>query len=85
MGRCACLKDGRDIIEHATIHQCPEERFAARGAGDTIAWILQRSGIHRLYYMYRDQTAWQRSWSNVTSDCGCSDRREALNRTLRYR
>ena len=79
MGSCVCLKDGRDIIEHAASHNCPEERFSARGLGDFVARILKRSGIHRLFNLYRDQTAWQRTGSSEASNCGCARRRDALN------
>jgi hypothetical protein len=88
MGSCACLKDGRDIIEHAQLHDCPEERFAARGLGDSVAWVFQQLGIHRVLRLYRDQTSWQHrnddGASSNPSGCGCAQRRAALNNWVKY-
>jgi hypothetical protein len=87
MGSCACLKDGRDIIEHARMHDCPDERYRSRGVGDSVAWVFRRLGMHRLFHLYRDQTAWQRRPNEESSNaggCGCDKRRAALNTWVRY-
>jgi hypothetical protein len=86
MGSCACLRDGRDIIDHAKSHDCPLERFAPRGMGDSVAWILQRMGIVRLIRLYREQVRWQRDAPAriAPPDCGCGKRREKLNEWVPY-
>jgi len=88
MGSCACLKDGRDIIEHARAHDCPDERFRARGLGDSVARVLKLLGIDRLFHLYREQTGWQNranaAASPEPSGCGCGKRRAALNTWVKY-
>jgi hypothetical protein len=82
-GPCACLKDNRDIIEHARAHDCPAEKFRARGLGDTVAWILQRLGVAYLHRRFRARAA--PAHAAGKSGCGCLQRREKLNDMIAYR
>ena len=72
-GACACRKDGRDIIEHARLHDCPEERFGRRGLGDLVAWALHWTGIAWLVMEV------MRVRGKSAAGCGCARRRERLN------
>ena len=85
MGRCACLADGRDIIDHATEHNCPQERFAARGLGDSLAWFLERIGVHRLMRVLRRPARLRKKSAMPDAlPCGCAQRREKLNSWIGY-
>ena len=85
-GWCPCRVDGRQIIDHARDHDCPLERFTPRRLGDTLAWIIQRTGIARLL---RDRpnasaSAPSRGKNPAYSNCGCAARRHLLNRIAPY-
>lgn len=86
-GGCVCLRDGRDIIDHATAYDCPLEKFPARGLGDTVAWVLHRIGVTALYERYRRETEAIRVFAADGANppgCGCAGRRRALNMFATY-
>jgi hypothetical protein len=86
-GGCVCLRDHRDIIHHAANHDCPLEKFAARGVGDSVAWFLHRIGMTALYERYRRETEAIRVFAADgvdRRDCGCAGRRKTLNTLATY-
>jgi hypothetical protein len=69
-GPCACTKDGRDIIEHATTHDCPLDLYPPRGAGDVLAYWFSKCGGNVFKRMIERWTG---------KPCGCAKRQDALN------
>jgi hypothetical protein len=80
-GRCVCLEDGKDIIDHARSGECPLNYFqfppdpvqVARIplAGDLLEAALAKFGADRF-------AKW---WEAATgTNCGCKDRKAKINR-----
>ena len=78
-GPCPCLADParRDIGELAANHTCPLGLFTSRGAGDTVAAVLDATGIGPLAKRVIEAT--------TGKPCGCSGRQEALNKLMPYK
>jgi hypothetical protein len=77
-GACACLEDGRDIVEHASAGDCPLGRYAPAaplGLGDTVAALAKAVGADKAAALFHRVTG---------KDCGCEGRREKLNRMMPY-
>jgi hypothetical protein len=77
-GACACLQDGRDIIEHAQAGDCPlgkHEVPPSRGLGDTIAKVAHALGADKAAHVFERLSG---------RECGCGKRREKLNDIVRY-
>ena len=84
-GVCPCQVDGVDIVNHARRHDCPLERFAPRGFGDTLARLFHRMGITRLTHAWRRPDGPSIAANARSTDaCGCRKRREKLNQKLPY-
>lgn len=79
-GACACLEDGRDIVDHASAGECPLGRHGvvkppARGLGDTVAAVAKAVGADRVVEVFHRVTG---------KDCGCDGRRKLLNAMVPY-
>lgn len=77
-GPCPCLRDGRDIIEHAQEGKCPLGKHQvppSRGLGDTIAKVAHAIGADQAAHVFERVTG---------RECGCEKRREKLNVLIRY-
>ncbi len=77
-GKCACLVDGRDLIEHAEAGDCPLGKHAvppARGLGDSIARAFTALGADRIVKALERATG---------RPCGCKRRQAKLNELLPY-
>jgi hypothetical protein len=77
-GPCACLEDGRDIVEHAQEGDCPLGRHQtgkAAGLGDVVADWARKLGAERAAAVFHKLTG---------RDCGCKKRREQLNRIFPF-
>ncbi|HWE02452.1 MAG TPA: hypothetical protein VG326_08570 [Tepidisphaeraceae bacterium] len=78
-GACACMEDGRDIVEHAKAGDCALGRHIAAppsGLGDVVASLAKRVGADRAAAVFHRLTG---------RDCGCRKRREKLNRLVPFR
>lgn len=57
-GACLCEANGKDITENANAHDCPEQRFPARGIGDVVAKVTTAFGIKPCEKCKETQKRW---------------------------
>lgn len=68
-GRCVCLVDGQDVLEHAATAYCPLGRYRL-GMGDLLARGLHVTRLARLAVLWREMTG---------RECRCGQRQGELN------